>query len=105
MLGGRAGRYPAVVVEDEHRVLGFGWSSEYRAREAYAGRAEFSIDVAPDARGRGVGRLCLEALITEAERRGFWKLVSRIFPENAASRRLCVALGFRQPPTWKGRRD
>jgi len=42
-----------------------------------------------------VGRLCLGALITEAEQRGFWKLVSRIFPENVASRRLCAALGFR----------
>ena len=96
MLGGRAGRYPAVVVEDEHRVLGFAWSSEYRPREAYVGVAEFSIYVARDARGRGVGRLSLGALITEAERRGFWKLVSRIFPENVASRRLCAALGFRE---------
>ena len=96
LLGARAGRHPAVVVEDEHRVLGFAWSSEYRPREAYAGVAEFSIYVARDARGRGVGRLCLGALITEAERRGFWKLVSRIFPENVASRRLCAALGFRE---------
>jgi len=75
MLGGRAGRYPAVVVEDEHRVLGFGWSSEYRAREAYAGRAEFSIYVARDARGRGVGRLCLEALITHG---AAWFLEARV---------------------------
>ena len=43
-----------------------------------------------------MGRLCLGALITEAEQRGFWKLVSRIFPENVASRRLCAALGFRE---------
>ena len=43
-----------------------------------------------------MGRLCLGALITAAERRGFWKLVSRIFPENVASRRLCAALGFRE---------
>jgi len=96
LLGARAGRYPAVVVEDEHRVLGFAWSSEYRPREAYVGVAEFSIYVARDARGRRVGRLSLGALITEAERRGFWKLVSRIFPENVASRRLCAALGFRE---------
>jgi len=43
-----------------------------------------------------VGHLTLGALITEAERRGFWKLVSRIFPENVPSRRLCTALGFRE---------
>ena len=74
LLGAQPGRYPAVVVEDEHCVLGFAWCSEYRPREAYAGVAEFSIYVARDARGRGVGRLCLGALITEAERRGFRQL-------------------------------
>jgi phosphinothricin acetyltransferase len=95
-LGSRAGRYPAVVVEEGDHVLGFAWTSEYRPRDAYAGVAEVSIYVAREARGRGVGRLCLGALITQAERRGFWKLVSRIFPENVASRRLCAALGFRE---------
>jgi len=48
-----------------------------------------------------VGRLSLEALIREAERRGFWKLVSRIFPENLASRRLCAALGFREVGVYR----
>jgi len=101
LLTTRADRYPAVVVEDEDRVLGFAWTSEYRPRNAYAGVAEVSIYVAREARGRGVGRLCLEALIREAERRGFWKLVSRIFPENVASRRLCAALGFREVGTYR----
>jgi phosphinothricin acetyltransferase len=96
LLGARTYRHPAVVVEDEQRVLGFAWTSEYRPRAAYAGVAEFSVYIVREARGRGVGRLCLEALIREAERRGFWKLVSRIFPENVASRRLCAALGFRE---------
>jgi L-amino acid N-acyltransferase YncA len=96
LLTTRASRYPAVVVEDEHRILGFAWTSEYRPRNAYAGVAEASIYVAREARGRGVGRLCLGALITAAEGRGFWKLVSRIFPENVASRRLCATLGFRE---------
>jgi phosphinothricin acetyltransferase len=101
LLGARARRYPAVVVEDDDRVLGFAWTSEYRPRDAYAGVAEVSIYVAREARGRGVGRLSLGALITEAERRGFWKLVSRIFPENVASRRLCAALGFREVGVYR----
>jgi phosphinothricin acetyltransferase len=107
LLGARALRYPAVVVEDEDRVLGFAWSSEYRPREAYAGVAEFSIYVVREARGRGVGRLALAALIREAERHGFWKLVSRVFPENVTSRRLCAALGFREVGMYRrhGRLD
>ena len=63
--------------------------------------AEFTIYVARSARGQGVGRLALNALMTEAEKRGFWKLVARIFPENLGSRRLCAALGFREVDVYR----
>ena len=96
LLRTRADRYPAVVVEDGTRVLGFAWTSEYRPRSAYSGVAEFTIYVSRDVRAQGVGRLALGALIKEAERRGFTKLVSRIFPNNIASRRLCAGMGFRE---------
>ena len=96
LLRARSDRYPAVVVQSDGRVLGFAWTSEYRPRAAYRGIAEFAVYVARSARGQGAGRLALGALIVEAERRGFTKLVSRIFPENAASRALCAALGFRE---------
>ena len=101
MLAARADRYPVVVVEEGEDLLGFAWTSAYRSREAYAGVAEFSVYVARHARGRGVGRLALGELIGEAERRGFWKLVSRIFPENVASRRLCAGLGFREVGVYR----
>jgi L-amino acid N-acyltransferase YncA len=101
LLCARTDRYPAVVVEDGTNVLGFAWTSEYRPRSAYAGVAEFTIYVARAARGQGVGRLALSALVAEAEERGFWKLVSRIFPENMASRRLCAALGFREVGVYR----
>jgi L-amino acid N-acyltransferase YncA len=101
LLRARGDRYPAVVVEDGSRVLGFAWTSEYRPRSAYAGVAEFAVYVARGARGQGVGQLAIDALIIEAERRGFWKLVSRIFLENAASRRLCAALGFREVGVYR----
>jgi L-amino acid N-acyltransferase YncA len=52
--------------------------------------------VARRARGDGVGRELLQALATEAEHRGYHKLLSRIFPENAASLALARACGFRE---------
>lgn len=90
------GRHPVVVVERDGRILGFGATFEYRPRDCYAGIAETSVYVAREARGTGVGRAALEGLIAAAREAGFWKLVSRVFPENAASLALLDRTGFRQ---------
>ncbi len=90
------GVHPIVVAEDGGRVLAFASTSTYRPRDCYAGIAEFSVYVAREARGRGAGRAAMEALIAESERAGFWKLVSRVFPQNTASLRLLKSLGFRE---------
>jgi phosphinothricin acetyltransferase len=90
-------RFPLVVVEgDGGEVIAFASSSEYRARQCYAGIAEFSVYVARAHRGRGAGRVALDALIESARQVGFWKLLSRIFVENAASRALVARAGFRE---------
>jgi len=90
------GVHPVVVVEDGGDMLAFASTSSYRPRECYAGIAEFSVYVARGSRGRGAGRLAMEALITASERAGFWKLLSRVFVENTASRNLLRSLGFRE---------
>ena len=95
-------RYPLLVaVDGKSRVLGWAGLSCYRTRACYAGIAEFSIYLDVEARGHGVGRHLLDALIDEAKARGFWKLVSRVFPFNAASRRLCASCGFREVGTYE----
>ena len=95
------GVHPVVVVEDGGEVLAFASSSAYRPRECYAGIAEVSLYVARAHRRRGAGRLALEALIGAAREAGFWKLVSRVFPENAASRALIGSVGFREVGTYE----
>lgn len=90
------GIHPVVVVEDGEQVIAFASTSGYRARECYAKIAEFSVYVARARRGSGAGRVALAALITASSEAGLHKLVSRIFPENVASRGLCRALGFRE---------
>lgn len=89
-------RYPVVVVEADNRIAAFAATSTYRPRECYNGIAEFSVYVARDMRGRGYGRMALEALVDTAGRAGFWKLVSRVLVENAASRALMKKIGFRE---------
>jgi L-amino acid N-acyltransferase YncA len=71
-------------------------TSAYRTRECYRGIAEFSVYVHEDYRGQGVGKALLATLIPAAEQAGLWKLLSRIFPENAGSRALCAGMGFRE---------
>ncbi len=90
------GIHPIVVVELDGEIVGFAATSGYRPRECYAGVAEFSVYVDREARGRGAGREAMEALIDAAARAGFWKLLSRVFIENAASRGLLAAVGFRE---------
>jgi L-amino acid N-acyltransferase YncA len=90
------GIHPIVVVEADGDVIAFASTSAYRPRECYAGIAETSVYVARSHRNRGAGQMALEALIQAAQQAGFWKLVSRVFPENAASRAMIKKLGFRE---------
>jgi L-amino acid N-acyltransferase YncA len=103
VLGWIEAGHPIVVSEDEAgRIVAWASASPYRVqRAAYSGVAEFSIYVARATRGQGVGRVTLAALISEAEGRGFWKLVSRIFPENEGSLALCRSLGFREVGVYR----
>jgi L-amino acid N-acyltransferase YncA len=89
-------RFPVLVAEAEGEVVGWISASGYRARDCYAGIAEFSVYVARAARGRRVGDLLMGAFLPELEKRGFWKVLSRIFPENGASLALCARHGFRR---------
>lgn len=95
-LKNAAGRFPFLVAVIDGRVLGWASVSTYRPRECYRGIGEFSIYIHEDARGKGVGKVLLPALIQAAETAGFWKLLSRVFLFNTGSRKLCAINGFRE---------
>jgi phosphinothricin acetyltransferase len=84
------------VAEDEAGVAGWVAVVPYSRRAVYRGVGEESVYVAERARGRGVGRTLLEAVIASARTRGLWTLQAGIFPENGASLALHRALGFRE---------
>lgn len=90
-------RYPLLVaIGPDGTVLGWAGLSGYRPRDCYSGIGEFSVYLDRIARGRGVGKQLLNGLIDAARQRGYWKLVSRVFTFNDASRGLCRAAGFRE---------
>lgn len=77
-------------------VLGWAALSPVSTRNVYSGVAEMSVYVAVAARGRGVGKTLLQALVNESEQSGIWTLQAGIFPENKASLALHKACGFRK---------
>lgn len=84
-----------VALDDDH-ILGWAALSPVSGRCVYAGVAEVSVYIHPEARGKGVGQTLLNALIQESEFNKFWTLQAGIFPENASSIFIHEKLGFRQ---------
>jgi phosphinothricin acetyltransferase len=95
-LGRHDAGHPVLVAEMEDVVVGFASVDPYRTRACYAGVGEFSVYVAPAARRTGVGRRLMLALIERCAALGYWKILSRVFVENAASRGLLRSVGFRE---------
>ena len=93
--------HPIVVAEVNSRIVGFASTSEYSRRSCYSGISEFSVYIDKSVRRQGIGKELMRKLSDEAERAGFWKLVSRVFVENAASRSLLRKVGFREVGTYE----
>ena len=77
-------------------VVGWTALTAYSSRRVYAGVVWESVYVAATARGRGVGRALLEALIAASEAAGLWTLVAGVLAENTPSLALHEKLGFRR---------
>lgn len=84
-----------IALDAPRTVLGWAAAVAVSDRCVYAGVVEHSVYVHPDARGRGVGRRLLDALIESTEQAGIWTIQSGVFPENTASLSLHKAAGFR----------
>ncbi|WP_344526381.1 N-acetyltransferase family protein [Streptomyces albiaxialis] len=88
-------RYVAVE-EASGDVAGWVAAGPVSARAVYAGVVEHSVYVDPAARGKGVARALVEALVASTEAAGIWTVQSSVFPENTASLALHERAGFRQ---------
>lgn len=84
-----------LVIQRGDNIVGFAALSKVSKRIVYSGVAEVTIYVDEAYRGKGFGKVLLEALITESEKEGYWTLQSGIFKENKASIHLHEKCGFR----------
>ena len=91
-----------LVAERAGAVVGYAYESAYRPRPAYRWTVENSVYVDAPARGSGIGRRLLAALIDAATERGFRQMIAVIGDSaNIASRRLHEGAGFSPVGTFR----
>lgn len=97
LAGVRALDLPWLSAEIDGQVVGYAYLSPFRLRPAYRYSVELSVYIAPEARGRGVGRALTEALIARARAMGLRHLIGVIGDSaNTGSIALHRATGFRE---------
>lgn len=93
----REAGFPVLVAETaepEPRIVGWGSLGSFRQKTGYRYTVENSIYIAPEARGQGIGKAMLAALVEDARRIGMHAIVAGIDSEAAVSLRLHEQAGF-----------
>ena len=94
-LASHGPRYPVLVaVDGSGNVLGWGSINVFNPRRAYEHVVDFSLYVAREHRGRGIGDALLGALEARARSLGYHKMVLAAFPTNLPGKRLYERHGF-----------
>ncbi|SNS61505.1 phosphinothricin acetyltransferase [Anaerovirgula multivorans] len=100
-LTNRSESHKVIVITDQRGKI-YGWASlnTFNNRCCYSGVADFSIYIKRDMRGKGLGKLLLDALEKTAKKEGFHKLVLSAFDSNEAGKRLYKSRNFREVGTY-----
>ena len=87
--------FPIIVATAADQVVGFGYYSEFRFRDAYRFTVEHSVYVSNDFHGKGIGKLLLEELITLAKEQKLHTMIAVIDSENQSSVAFHEQFGFK----------
>lgn len=101
IAGDGRGLHPWLVADASGQVVGYASSSPFRARPSYRWTVETGVYLAPDAQGRGLGRMLMEAMLDLLTRQGFTCAVAGITVPNDASIALHDKLGFTPCATYR----
>lgn len=88
-------KFARLVAIENNEVSGWAALSPVSSRCVYGGVAEVSVYVADSHKGKGIGTLLLQDLITKSESNAIWTLQAGIFTDNVASVKLHEKVGFR----------
>ena len=95
-LVARPEKYPVLVAEVKHTMMGWASLAPYSPRACYSGIAELSIYIDRSLRGHGVGQELMKAMQQAAREKGYYKLIGRVMAENEPGRKLCQVTGWKE---------
>ena len=88
--------FPVIVAESNNEVVGFGYYSEFRFREAYKFTVEHSVYANKNAIGKGIGKSLLNELIETAKKQNLHTMIGVIDSENTNSIDFHKKFGFEE---------
>ncbi len=92
----RPDKYPVLVAEVKHTLMGWASLTPYSPRACYSGIAELSIYIDRSLRGHGVGQELMKGMQKAAREKGYYKLIGRAIAANEPARKLCQVTGWRE---------
>ena len=95
-LVARPDRFPVLVAEIKHTMMGCASLTPYSPRRCFDGVAELSLYIDRNLRGHGVGQELMKALQDVAREKGYYKLIGRVMADNEPGRKLCNLMGWRE---------
>jgi phosphinothricin acetyltransferase len=95
-LVARPDRYPVLVAEVKHTLMGWASLTPYSPRRCYDGVAELSMYIDRSLRGHGVGHELMKGMQQAAREKGYHKLIGRIIAANDGARVLCKETGWKE---------
>jgi phosphinothricin acetyltransferase len=90
-----------LVAEEDGQVAGYAYAARFHPRAAYRWATEVSIYLAPEARGRGIGKQLLGLLLERLREMGFVHAFGGTALPNPASEGLFEAFGFKKIAHWE----
>ncbi|PYV29534.1 MAG: GNAT family N-acetyltransferase [Acidobacteria bacterium] len=95
-LVARPEKFPVLIAEVKHTMMGWASLTPYSPRHCYDGVAELSIFIERSLRGHGVAQQLMKAMQEAAREKGFYKLIGRVIADNQPARKLCQLMGWRE---------
>lgn len=86
--------FPIIVASIDDTIVGFGYYSEFRFREAYKFTVEHSVYVSPQEHGKGIGKVIMQHLIDLAKQQQLHTMIAVIDSENQSSITFHEQFGF-----------